>query len=96
MTALMYSVAVPNSPSRPGEGKPRRSVLCPEKLLENYPSAEPGKTVRTLYDNFLEGVYRAEGGQFLGHRPVVNGIPHKYTWQTYGTVKDRVAHFGAG
>ncbi|KAF9578967.1 Long chain acyl-CoA synthetase 7 peroxisomal [Lunasporangiospora selenospora] len=96
MSQPMYSVVVPNSPEVPGEGKPRRSVLCPDKLLENYPSIKPGTTVTTLYENFLEGVHRAAGGDFIGHRPVVNGAPQEYQWQTYNHVRDRVTHFGAG
>jgi len=59
MATQVYSVVVPNSPDIPGEGKPRRSVLCPEKLLENYPSVKPGATVKTLHENFLEGVLRS-------------------------------------
>ncbi|GJJ71125.1 long-chain acyl-CoA synthetase [Entomortierella parvispora] len=95
-TEQMYSVVVPNSPAIPGEGKPRRSVLCPEKLLENYPSIKAGVTITTLYENFLEGVQRAEGGEFLGHRPIVDDVPQAYQWQTYAEVKERITHFGAG
>jgi len=64
-TEQMYSVVVPNSPAIPGEGKPRRSVLCPEKLLENYPSVKAGVTITTLYENFLEGVQRAGTNLFV-------------------------------
>ncbi|KAG0297871.1 Long chain acyl-CoA synthetase 7 peroxisomal [Dissophora globulifera] len=96
MESQMFSVVVPNSPNVPGEGKPRRSVLCPEKLVESYPSNRPGMTVRTLYDNFLEGVYRSEGGDFLGHRPVVDGVVQAYQWQSYPEVHERITRFGAG
>ncbi|KAF9360084.1 hypothetical protein BGX34_007964 [Mortierella sp. NVP85] len=96
MATQAYSVVVPNSPDIPGEGKPRRSVLCPEKLLENYPSVKAGATVKTLHENFLEGVLRSEGGSFLGHRPVVNGVAQAFVWQSYTQVLDRVTNFGAG
>ncbi|KAF9131551.1 Long chain acyl-CoA synthetase 7 peroxisomal [Mortierella sp. 14UC] len=95
MALHMFSAVVPNSPEIAGEGKPRRSVLCPEKLVENYPSAKSG-TVSTLYENFLEGVHRSQGKEFLGHRPIVNGAPQGYEWQTYDKVKERVTAFGAG
>ncbi|KAG0006567.1 hypothetical protein BGZ65_006565 [Modicella reniformis] len=96
MVAQMYSVIVPNSPDIPGEGKPRRSILCPEKLVENYPSVKTGTTIKTLHDNFLEGVLRAEGGHFIGHRPIVDGVPQGYVWESYAQVNDRVTNFGAG
>ncbi|KAF9407409.1 Long chain acyl-CoA synthetase 7 peroxisomal [Podila epigama] len=92
----MYSAVVPNSPDIPGEGKPRRSVLCPEELVSSYPSAKVGSTVTTLYENFLEGVHRSGGKAFLGHRPIVDGVVQTYTWQTYPEVQKRVTDFGAG
>ncbi|KAG0293702.1 Long chain acyl-CoA synthetase 7 peroxisomal [Linnemannia gamsii] len=95
MALHMFSNVVPNSPEIAGEGKPRRSVLCPEKLVENYPSSKSG-TVTTLYENFLEGVHRSQGKEFLGHRPIVNGALQGYEWQTYDKVKERVTAFGAG
>ncbi|KAF9182459.1 hypothetical protein BGZ51_004725 [Haplosporangium sp. Z 767] len=96
MATQMYSVTVPNSPDIPGEGKPRRSVLCPDKLVENYPSIKAGATITTLYENFLEGVLRSDGGEFLGHRPIVNGAPQGYKWESYAKVQKRVTDFGAG
>ena len=48
-----YSVEVPGAPEIPGEGKPRRNALCPDKLLQ-YPE---GAT--TLYENFIHGVKQA-------------------------------------
>ncbi|KAF9322615.1 hypothetical protein BGZ91_004183, partial [Linnemannia elongata] len=95
MALHMFSNVVPNSPEVAGEGKPRRSFLCPEKLVENYPSSKAG-VVTTLYENFLEGAHRSEGKEFLGHRPIVNGAPQGYEWQTYDKVKERVTAFGAG
>ncbi|KAK3844177.1 MAG: hypothetical protein J3R72DRAFT_439074 [Linnemannia gamsii] len=95
MALHMFSAVVPNSPEVAGEGKPRRSVLCPEKLVEDYPSSKSG-TVTTLYENFLEGVHRSQGKEFLGHRPIVNGTLQGYEWQTYDKVQERVTAFGAG
>ncbi|KAG0368592.1 Long chain acyl-CoA synthetase 7 peroxisomal [Gamsiella multidivaricata] len=96
MDVQMFSVVVPSSPDIRGEGKPRRSVLCPEKLLENYSSIKAGTTIRTLHDNFLEGVLRADGGEFIGHRPVVDGAPQAYVWQSYPKTYERITNFGAG
>ncbi|KAG0347950.1 Long chain acyl-CoA synthetase 7 peroxisomal [Podila humilis] len=92
----MFSAVVPNSPDVPGEGKPRRSVLCPEHLVDSYPSAKTGATITTLYENFLEGVQRSGGQPFLGHRPIVDGVPQNYEWQSYPEVQERVKNFGAG
>lgn len=36
------------------------------------------------------------GAHFLGHRPIVNGQPQAYKWQSYVDVSKRVTHFGAG
>jgi len=56
----MYSVEVAGYPAEvKGEGKPRRSVLSPEKLVDSYPSAKGTHQITTLYENFLEGVQRA-------------------------------------
>lgn len=41
-------------------------------------------------------LYLPEGKEFLGHRPIVNGVPQGYEWQTYDKVKERVTAFGAG
>ncbi|KAI1294066.1 Long chain acyl-CoA synthetase 7 peroxisomal [Mortierella claussenii] len=92
----MYSVEVAGSPMIPGEGKPRRSILCPEKLVHSYQSSQGNAPVTTLYENFLEGVQRSEGGHFLGVRPIVDGVPQPYEWMTYSSVQERVTHFGAG
>ncbi|KAG0039239.1 Long chain acyl-CoA synthetase 7 peroxisomal [Podila clonocystis] len=93
----MYSAVVPNSPDVAGEGKPRRSVLCPESLVENYAASyKTGANVTTLYENFLEGIHRSGGQAFLGTRPIINGVPQNYEWQSYVEVQERVKHFGAG
>ncbi|KAF9899569.1 hypothetical protein BX616_002949 [Lobosporangium transversale] len=96
MTAQMYSAEVPNSPDIPGEGKPRRSILCPEKLVQSYQSHKGTNQITTLYENFLEGVQRSEGGSFLGTRPIVDGVAKPYEWMSYTRVQERVTHFGAG
>ncbi|KAF9394054.1 hypothetical protein CPC16_000299 [Podila verticillata] len=95
MTIAMYSVPVAGSPDIPGEGKPRRSVLCPPELVQNYTTSK-GMVVSTLYENFLEGVRIAEGGPFLGTRPVVDDVPQPYRWMTYSKVQERTTNFGAG
>ncbi|KAF9425607.1 hypothetical protein BGZ76_003151 [Entomortierella beljakovae] len=92
----MYSVVVENSPDIPGEGKPRRSIYCPDELVENYTSIKDGRPVTTLYENFLEGVHLSDGGDFLGHRSNIDGDYQEYQWQTYNQVKERVTNFGAG
>ncbi|KAF9170024.1 hypothetical protein BGX21_001062 [Mortierella sp. AD011] len=92
----MYSIEVAGSPSIPGEGKPRRSILCPEELVHSYPSSKGSDKITTLYENFLEGVQRSEGGDFLGTRPIVDGVPQPYEWMTYARVQERMTHFGAG
>ncbi|KAF9998992.1 hypothetical protein BGZ80_002634 [Entomortierella chlamydospora] len=92
----MYSIEVAGSPSIPGEGKPRRSILCPEELVHSYPSSKGSSKITTLYENFLEGVQRSEGGDFLGSRPIVDGVPQPYEWMTYARVQERMTHFGAG
>ncbi|KAG0323457.1 Long-chain-fatty-acid--CoA ligase 6 [Dissophora globulifera] len=96
MTTQMYSIEVAGSPQIPGEGKPRRSILCPEELVQSYQSFTGTKTITTLYENFLEGVQRSEGGHFLGSRRVVDGILQPYEWMSYSQVQERVTHFGAG
>lgn len=37
-----------------------------------------------------------EGGQFLGHRPVVDNVVQPYEWMSYTRAQERVTHFGAG
>lgn len=55
----MYSVEVTGTPEVAGEGKARRSVLSPDKLVSSYPSAKGNHQITTLYENFLEGIQRA-------------------------------------
>jgi hypothetical protein len=50
---IQYSVEVSDAPDIPGEGKPRRNALCPDKLIIHPPNAT------TLYENFLNGVNEA-------------------------------------
>ncbi|KAG0197498.1 hypothetical protein BGX28_009041 [Mortierella sp. GBA30] len=95
-TTQMYSIEVAGSLEIPGEGKPRRSILCPDKLVQSFPSLKNNGTITTLYENFLEGVQRSEGGDFVGHRPIVDNIARPYEWQSYSRVQERVAHVGAG
>ncbi|KAG0374601.1 hypothetical protein BGX24_010187 [Mortierella sp. AD032] len=96
MATQMYSIEVVGSPEIAGEGKPRRSILCPDKLVDSYPSIKDAASVTTLYENFLEGVQRSEGGDFLGFRAIVDSVPQPYKWLTYSRVQERVTHFGAG
>ncbi|CAO3569911.1 unnamed protein product [Mortierella alpina] len=96
MATQMYSIEVAGSPHIPGEGKPRRSILSPDKLVQSYQSFKGDNAITTLYENFLEGVQRSEGGEFLGHRPIVDNIAQPYEWLSYTRVQERVANFGAG
>ncbi len=48
-----YSVEVVGARNIPGEGKPRRNALCPDKLIVHPTGAT------TLYENFLHGVKEA-------------------------------------
>ncbi|RHZ45732.1 hypothetical protein Glove_658g22 [Diversispora epigaea] len=90
MNNSLQSVEVPGAPEIPGEGKPRRNASSPDKLVA-FP---PGAT--TLYENFLHGINESEGGNFLGHRQVDNGIVGPYVWESYPEVQKRVANFGSG
>lgn len=54
-----YSIEVADAPDIPGEGKPRRNALCPDKLIIHPPNAT------TLYENFLHGVNKA--GKLLNY-----------------------------
>ncbi|CAI2182139.1 11536_t:CDS:2 [Funneliformis geosporum] len=82
-----YSVEVTGSPDIPGEGKPRRNALCPDKLIVHPNGAT------TLYENFLNGVKEAGDGNFLGRREIKDG---PYVWQSYREVQKRVSNFGSG
>ncbi|CAG8537619.1 13126_t:CDS:2 [Ambispora gerdemannii] len=88
--STVYSVEVPNAPTISGEGKPRRHPLFVDKLLEHPPE------VITLWENFLHGLKESGGGNFLGHRPIENGVAQPYVWQTYPEVKTRVISLGSG
>ncbi|KAF9948701.1 Long chain acyl-CoA synthetase 7 peroxisomal [Mortierella alpina] len=96
MATQMYSIEVAGSPQIPGEGKPRRSTISPDKLVQSYQSFKGNAAITTLYENFLEGVQRSEGGEFLGHRPIVDNVAQPYEWLSYSRVQERVANFGAG
>ncbi|CAG8467059.1 7195_t:CDS:2 [Funneliformis caledonium] len=85
-----YSVEVAGASDIPGEGKPRRNALSPDKLILHPDGAT------TLYENFLHGVKEAGDGNFLGHREIKNEIVGSYVWQSYNTVQKRVANFGSG
>ncbi|KAF9586695.1 hypothetical protein BGW38_008618 [Lunasporangiospora selenospora] len=90
MATQLYSIEVPDSPIVSGEGKPRRSILSPDKLVYTYTSHRGDSTISTLYENFLEGVQRS------GYRPIVDGVAQAYEWMTYSRVQQRVTNFGAG
>ncbi|RIA88588.1 hypothetical protein C1645_725835 [Glomus cerebriforme] len=85
-----YSIEVADAPDIPGEGKPRRNSLCPDKLITHPPNAT------TLYENFLHGINEAGDGNFLGHREINDGVAGPYVWQSYIKVQERVANFGSG
>lgn len=59
MATQMYSIEAVGSQEIPGEGKPRRSILCPDKLVQSYPSNKGNTNITTLYENFLEGIQRS-------------------------------------
>ncbi|CAB4381446.1 uncharacterized protein OCT59_028041 [Rhizophagus irregularis] len=85
-----YSVEVAGAPDIPGEGKPRRNALSPDKLIF-HPDG-----VTTLYENFMFGVKKAGDGNFLGHREIKDGVAGPYIWESYNTVQARVANIGSG
>ncbi|CAG8637169.1 35692_t:CDS:2, partial [Racocetra persica] len=43
-----------------------------------------------------QGVKESRHGNFLGCRPIINGIAQPYVWQTYFEVQQRIANFGSG
>ncbi|CAG8530024.1 11547_t:CDS:2 [Paraglomus brasilianum] len=85
-----YSVEVANAPTIPGEGKPRRNALLPDRLISHPPG------VTTLWENFLRGVRLSEGGNFLGTRRIEDGVAKEYVWQTYPEVQKRIQNLGSG
>ncbi|KAJ3259675.1 hypothetical protein HK103_001936 [Boothiomyces macroporosus] len=75
-----------------GEGKPRRSISCYGKNLEDI-NLPPG--ISNLHDNFLRGVQISAERNYLGARiPQENGFG-PYEWQTYNQVYARVRNLGS-
>ncbi|KAI9102624.1 hypothetical protein DFS34DRAFT_609930 [Phlyctochytrium arcticum] len=88
---IMYTVESPGAPDIPGEGKPRRHYLHADKPIAVHPE---GAT--TLWENFLRGVSISGDSPFLGSRPLTNGVPGPYVWQTYNEIHKRVKNLAAG
>ncbi|KAI8815021.1 hypothetical protein BJ742DRAFT_782017 [Cladochytrium replicatum] len=85
-----YTIEVPGVPDIPGEGKPRKSALfAKDPILEMLPN------VTTLYENFKRTVDASGSNQFLGRRPVVDGLAGDYVWETYGEVYQRVKNLAS-
>jgi len=81
----LSSVEVKDAPEIPGEGKPRRNVYCPDKLIDSMPSG-----VQNLYENFKRGVEISGDRPCLGRRPIVDGKAQPYVWETYNQVHQKV------
>jgi len=79
------------APTVPGEGKPRRNgAVGPDAPLIGVGES------KSLYENFLVGVKASNGGAYLGHRTITNGVAGPYVWETYTEVKTRLANLGSG
>ncbi|KNC98236.1 uncharacterized protein SPPG_06636 [Spizellomyces punctatus DAOM BR117] len=88
---LMFTVEVPGSPEVAGEGKPRRHFLHADKPFVGCPPE-----ASNLHENLLRGVKLSGDSPYLGSRPVTNGVPGPYVWQTYNEVLKRVKNLGSG
>ncbi|KAI9003599.1 hypothetical protein BC832DRAFT_559366 [Gaertneriomyces semiglobifer] len=88
---IMYTAEVPDAPEVSGSGKPRRHFCHVDQKLVGAPEG-----VSTLYDNFLRGVSISGDSPFLGTRPITNGVPGPYVWQTYNEILRRVKNLASG
>jgi long-chain acyl-CoA synthetase len=61
---MQYSVEVVGAPTVPGEGKPRRNTLLPDRLVAHPPG------VTTLWENFLRGV-RLSGEKYFKNSSLI-------------------------
>ncbi|KAJ3321380.1 Long chain acyl-CoA synthetase 7 peroxisomal [Boothiomyces sp. JEL0866] len=75
-----------------GEGKPRRSISCFGKNLEDF-NLPPGIT--NLHDNFLRGVQISADKNYLGARVPQGSGFGPYEWQTYNQIYSRVKNLGS-
>ena len=87
----MYSVELPDAPSIPGEGKPRRHPLAIPSLISNL-----GTPTDTIYSTFHSTVEKYPQNKFLGHRPIVDGKALEYVWETYEEVAGRIHNVASG
>ncbi|KAJ3273995.1 hypothetical protein HDV01_003665 [Terramyces sp. JEL0728] len=75
-----------------GEGKPRRSISCKGKDLQDF-NLPPG--INNLHDNFLRGVQLSADKNYLGARiKLDNGNFGPYEWQSYNQIYTRVKNLG--
>ncbi|OZJ05432.1 hypothetical protein BZG36_01610 [Bifiguratus adelaidae] len=86
---VQYTLPVAGAQQKAGETVARRHANFPELV------AEP-EGVYTAWDGFLNGCKVSGTLPCLGVRPIVDGIPGPYEWQTYNEVRDRCVNFGKG
>ena len=78
----------------PGQSAVYRAYNAPADLL-----SDDGTGVRTLWENFKQGLAKNANGNMLGHRPLnrQRGTHEMYyKWQTYRQVADRVVDVASG
>ncbi|KAK9765175.1 medium-chain fatty acid-CoA ligase faa2 [Basidiobolus ranarum] len=91
MIPTYYSIEQSDSPTVPGEGKPRRHYTIQDGSMVGAPSG-----INSLHDAFIRGVNISRNEPCLGYRRMVNDIAGPYKWYTYQEVLVRMTNLAAG
>ncbi|KAI8575419.1 hypothetical protein K450DRAFT_261931 [Umbelopsis ramanniana AG] len=85
-----FTVNVPGAVQKDGETLPRRHFKFADALV-SHPD-----DVTTMWDVFCHGNKIAGDRDFLGVRPILNGVAQPYEWQSHNAVKRRIENYAKG
>jgi hypothetical protein len=75
-------------PAVAGEGKARRFAGMDGDLISGCATAS------NLYHNLVQRAEQSGDSDFLGYRPIQDGVPQAYVWFTYSQILKRVNNLG--
>ncbi|KAI9217240.1 hypothetical protein BC828DRAFT_361263, partial [Blastocladiella britannica] len=80
-----FTIESPNAVPEPGSGVPRRAAFMGDRPLTGLP-----ENVNSGWDFFTRTCDSYPEYEYLGYRPIVDGVAQAYVWETYAQVRDRV------
>ncbi|KAI9221858.1 hypothetical protein BC828DRAFT_54634 [Blastocladiella britannica] len=90
MSKSLDTIVSPGAVPEPGSGLPRRAAYMGDSPMTGSP--ENGSNIWELFETTCS---KFGDRDFLGHRPIVDGVAQPYAWESYNNSRLRSVNIGS-